>query len=259
MTPLTDKDPFPFGVHKGQPMEKVPARYLDWLIDQPWISRWPAIKEDGVDYEIKRRTREYAQGLNTKHVIASDGKTGLQPQSESGAIKNLKHRQELIMSGKRNKRSVWTINTQPCGEAHFATFPPDLVKPCLRAGTSEWGCCPTCGSPWERIVEKQMGERHESENQTIGSGRGKSGDQGKHTEPTQITMLGWQPTCKCPKHEPVSCIVLDPFAGAGTTGLVAEEEGRNSILIELNPAYIEITKKRTAQQGLFCKSKKEVS
>ena len=45
MKVLSDSDPFPFGKYKGTPMEKVPARYLDWLIDQPWISRWPAIEE----------------------------------------------------------------------------------------------------------------------------------------------------------------------------------------------------------------------
>ena len=48
--------------------------------------------------------------------------------------------------------------------------------------------------------------------------------------------------------------ILDPFAGSGSTGEAAEMEGRNSILIELNPAYCEMAKKRTAQQGLFCKA-----
>lgn len=45
MIPLTDNDPFPFGAHKGKPMQEVPATYLDWLIDQPWIGRWPAVVE----------------------------------------------------------------------------------------------------------------------------------------------------------------------------------------------------------------------
>jgi DNA modification methylase len=52
---------------------------------------------------------------------------------------------------------------------------------------------------------------------------------------------------------PENGIVLDPFAGSGTTGKVAEELGRNSILIELNPKYISYIKERTAQRGLFCK------
>lgn len=78
----------------------------------------------------------------------------------------------------RNKRSVWTVSTKPFREAHFATFPPDLIKPCILAG------CPSGG------------------------------------------------------------LVLDPFFGAGTTGLVAMKAGRHFIGIELNEEYIEIAKKR---------------
>ena len=54
----------------------------------------------------------------------------------------------------RNRHSVWTITTQPFPDAHFATFPEALVEPCIQAGTSERGCCPRCGAPWERVVEK---------------------------------------------------------------------------------------------------------
>ena len=81
-------------------------------------------------------------------------------------------------TGFRNKRSVWTIPTKPFKEAHFATFPPDLIKPCILAG------CPVGGT------------------------------------------------------------VLDPFAGSGTTLLVAMQHHRKSIGIELNPEYIEIAKRR---------------
>lgn len=80
----------------------------------------------------------------------------------------------------RNKRSVWTVTTKPFKEAHSATFPPDLIEPCVLAG------CPPGGT------------------------------------------------------------VLDPFGGAGTTGLVAQRHGRNSILCELNPAYVDIAEKRLA-------------
>ena len=83
-----------------------------------------------------------------------------------------------------NKKSVWTVTTQGYREAHFATFPPELIKPMVLAG------CPEGGT------------------------------------------------------------VLDPFAGSGTTGMVAENLGRNSILIELNPKYIELIRKRTKQVGM---------
>ena len=88
------------------------------------------------------------------------------------------------INGKRNRRTVWTVATVPYKEAHFATFPPELIKPMVLAG------CPEAGT------------------------------------------------------------VLDLFAGSGTTGMVAENLGRNSILIELNPKYIELIKERTKQVGM---------
>lgn len=54
----------------------------------------------------------------------------------------------------RNIRSVWAIPTQSFPDAHFATFPEALVEPCIKAGTSEKGYCPSCGKAWIRVVEK---------------------------------------------------------------------------------------------------------
>ena len=82
-------------------------------------------------------------------------------------------------SNGRNKRSVWTIATQPYSEAHFATFPEEIPKLCILAGS-------------------------------------KPGD-----------------------------VILDPFAGSGTTGRVALELGRRAILIELNPEYVALAWERT--------------
>jgi DNA modification methylase len=62
---------------------------------------------------------------------------------------------EYIPAG-RNRRSVWTIATEPYPDAHFATFPEKLVEPCILAGTSERGACPACWAPWARDVK---GER----------------------------------------------------------------------------------------------------
>lgn len=80
--------------------------------------------------------------------------------------------------GKRNKRSVWTVATQPFKEAHFATFPPALIEPCILAGS------------------------------------------------------------------PAGGTILDPFGGAGTTGMVADRLQRNAVLIELNPKYAALARKR---------------
>lgn len=81
----------------------------------------------------------------------------------------------------RNKRSVWSVGSSPYKGAHFATFPPTLIRPCVLAGCPRWG------------------------------------------------------------------VVLDPFAGSGTTGAVAMEHGRNAVLIELNPAYVPLIEERLAK------------
>ena len=80
----------------------------------------------------------------------------------------------------RNRRSVWTVATRPFNGVHFATFPPDLIKPCILAGAPDGG------------------------------------------------------------------VVLDPFAGAGTTVMVAAQLGRNGVGIELNPEYAVMARERIA-------------
>jgi len=84
----------------------------------------------------------------------------------------------ITVKDTRNKRSVWTVSTQPCSEAHFAVFPPKLIEPCILAG------CPAGG------------------------------------------------------------IVLDPFCGSGTTGMVALRHGRRFIGIELNAEYVDMAHRR---------------
>ena len=86
-------------------------------------------------------------------------------------------------TGNRNRRSVWTVSTKPFSGAHFATFPPSLIEPCILAGCHEGGT------------------------------------------------------------------VLDPFGGAGTTGLVAARHGRNAVLCELNPEYAAMARARIEGDG----------
>ena len=115
-----------------------------------------AMKEKAVKGDSGAGARNYT-GINGRERLT---------QSESSRIEG------------RNRRSVWTIATQPYPGAHFAAFPPDLIRPCIQAG------CPPGG------------------------------------------------------------LVLDPFGGSGTTAQVAIQEGRNAIIIELNPKYVELAQKR---------------
>jgi len=62
---------------------------------------------------------------------------------------------------------------------------------------------------------------------------------------------GWRPTCDCPEHEPVPCIVLDPFGGSGTTLEVATKLGRQGVITELKPQYVELAHERNPELPLF--------
>jgi site-specific DNA-methyltransferase (adenine-specific) len=145
----------------------------------------------------------------------------------------------------RNRRSVWTIASEPFAEAHFATYPPALVEPCILAGTSERGVCAACGAPWVRVVERTLtrpgvtgGATPYDSNRPDGMTLRAGGFGGGST-----TTTGWQPSCAC-NAATVPATVLDPFAGAGTTGLVADRLGRHAVLIELNPSYAAMARRR---------------
>lgn len=155
----------------------------------------------------------------------------------------------------RNKRTVWVINTQPTNYAHFATFPEKLVEPCIKAGTSERGCCPKCGKPWQRVTEKQSStpQRTGDWKATGENHRNDIDRKGGFYDSESITT-GWLPGCECDAGEPVPCIVFDPFAGSGTVERVAIRLRRWSIGTELNYQYIrEIATRRTAdiQPNIF--------
>jgi DNA methylase len=149
----------------------------------------------------------------------------------------------------RNRRSVWTIPTQPYRGAHFATFPERLVEPCILAGTSAAGNCPECGAPWERSVRRQRlhnGEpRHDLavwRNSQPGSPIGAQGD-GHWRYATEVTTTGWHPGCAHDR-PPVPAVVLDPFAGSGTRLAVAVRLGRRAVGCELGAEYLALIQER---------------
>jgi DNA modification methylase len=160
-----------------------------------------------------RRAVELAEqaGLTQEHLDAiravgiTDGKAGV---TQSGAGRNDPavqaladearealggYYREFVTPLQRNRRSVWTVPTRPYTEAHFATFPPGLIEPCVLAG------CPEDGT------------------------------------------------------------VIDPFAGAGTTGLVALRHGRSFVGIELNPEYVEMARRRIVDDAPLLNQWNEVA
>jgi DNA modification methylase len=149
----------------------------------------------------------------------------------------------------RNKRSsVWTVNTKPFSEAHFAVFPPKLIEPCVLAGTSEKGCCARCGAPYRRVVERTAMVINRSTRGVQMGEFGKTAASGNVVAPASARTIGWQASCKC-NSSIIPCTVLDPFTGSGTTGLVALRHNRNFIGVELNPEYIEMSRKRLSSDA----------
>ncbi len=152
----------------------------------------------------------------------------------------------------RNTRCVWTIPTQAFPEAHFATYPEKLVEPMIKAGCPEF-ICSKCGKAREKIYETDL---------KYCSGSGKAGNipNGKYAGSEQAlsgtydirmgpnidkTLVGYT-DCGCGA-EFTSGVVLDPFAGSGTTLQVAARFNRNYIGIELKPEYVEMAEKRVMQ------------
>ena len=188
------------------------------------------------DAEAIKETSEYA-GDPRESVERGgfDGKTNAMPGREAFRA----------FTQTRNARSVWTIATQPYPEAHFATFPEELPRRCIAAGTSEKGCCPSCGAPWMRVVER--GTTPDTSAKGSRFDHGKTGVNGLgRVQPGERFLkqaTGWRAQCD---HggDPVPCVVLDPFNGSGTTGAVAVRMGRRYIGIELNPEYVKLAERR---------------
>jgi len=154
----------------------------------------------------------------------------------------------------RNIRTVWDIATAPYSGAHFACYPPALVRPMVRASTSERGCCPTCGAAWVRVVERTAMVIDRSD-RTHEMGRTRSS--GTMIEPPTANTLGHRPACDCPGLDgdspwpqidmhpdgeanwpTVPCRILDPFVGSGTTLIVARAEGCDGVGLDLSGTYL---------------------
>jgi len=153
----------------------------------------------------------------------------------------------------RNRRDVWTISTAPFKGAHFATFPPALVEPCILAGTSAKGVCPECGAPRERVAEVHKGERSDTANpKTTALGRAHSHGHSSHQpgwralEPDKVHLLGWRPTCDhggdwrlvaTPTGEVED---VDPTMDTGRAGMNrprGQNEGRRPMYVWAQRAY----------------------
>lgn len=141
------------------------------------------------------------------------------------------------------------VNPHPWKEAHFATFPPKLVEPLIKAATSERGACAECGAPHRRVLERGADVPCGPERKRADApGAVLSGSSAfRRGAYASYGTVGWKPTCNCGA-DVVPCVVLDLFAGSGTTLSVALKLGRDAVGIDLNNEYADMTRKRIADE-----------
>jgi DNA modification methylase len=118
-----------------------------------------------------------------------------------------KSREEQMNSAGKNPGDVFEITTKPFPDAHFAVYPSALCDKPIKASCPPTVCA-ECGAPYERESE------------------------------------GWSQTCECDTDDTEPGIVIDPFAGAGTTLLKAKQLGRRFVGVELNAEYADMARAR---------------
>jgi site-specific DNA-methyltransferase (adenine-specific) len=166
-------------------LSKQPRYYFDKPAMQEPVSGGAHARGTGVNPKAKLPASNYSRANGPNSRMARERIPGGDASKRNASRWNVRPKQNASFAAAlaglvdtRNKRSVWSVATHPYRGAHFATFPPALIRPCILASA------------------------------------------------------------------PVGGIVLDPFAGSGTTGAVAIAHKRRAILIEINPDYIPLIKQR---------------
>ncbi len=158
---------------------------------------------------------------------------------------------KLFVEYMTNPADVLDIPTAPYKGAHYATFPPNLIAPLIRATCPRWAC-PVCGQGWSPVVEKfSPPEEMYQHNPSAFGGRGAKNPTGGgmgggqkvqdwlDAHPPQIKE--YRPTCDHPHtiEEAVPGIVLDPFLGSGTTVQVAKQLLRRGVGLDISMDYLD--------------------
>jgi len=152
-----------------------------------------------------------------------------------------------INSNGRNKRAVWSICPQPFKEKHFATYPEELCETPIKAGCPEF-VCNKCGKAREKIIEREgLSSADYMRDKDKSNFKSEQGQKQNIRAPREVferkIIEKGLTNCNCNAGFSGG-IVLDPFFGAGTTGLVALKQNKQFIGIELNPEYIKIAEER---------------
>ena len=171
--------------------------------------------------DLTRRTNKYWSD------DIADGGTGKQNKGRD--------RREFYGQQGRNKRTVWTIPTKPYPEAHFAVYPAELIRTCIKAGCPK-EVCKKCGKAREKVFEVINRTPKKEDCSTKQYAKSTHGNEGERVDKGYTDCgcnAGFRPG-----------VVLDPFAGSGTTLEEAIRQGKNYIGIELKDDYIDLINKR---------------
>jgi DNA modification methylase len=226
------------------------------LIGIPWMVAF-ALREDG--WFLRGEALWHKPNAMTESMLSRPGRS-----HETVFLLTTGPRyyfDRLAVPGTQLLRSVWTIPVNRYHGAHFATMPAALAARCVLTASSERGCCPECGRPWTReIVRERMPTRPGTDIKYLSKSDGDEqsaaamgwnrpqviGNRDPQRHVTKYVTEGWKPGCACDAGDPVPAVVLDPFAGSGTTLKVAVELGRRAVGVELNPEYLPLIAERMA-------------
>jgi len=175
--------------------------------------------------------------------------------SEGGFVQGIWHGRAGNHPSGRNPRSVLDVPTSPYKGAHYATFPPNLIAPLIRATCPRWAC-PVCGQGWAAVVEQRIDGTPRNEQGRYAEHEGGDGTNSwlskTDTHGTaSANVLGYRPTCshKHTQEEALPGIVFDPFLGSGTTVKVAQDLLRRGIGIDISMEYLDLQAKIRTGQG----------
>jgi site-specific DNA-methyltransferase (adenine-specific) len=140
----------------------------------------------------------------------------------------------------------WAIPTHPYPGSHYATYPPDLCERPIKS-MCPMRVCTVCGEPSRRLTDVRYDGGQRGFTSDNGTGRG--GHQGIPTARKIVETTGWTDCgCSTDGSHWRNGVVLDPFAGSGTTLAVATGHGRDAIGIDLDPRNFDLARERV---GMF--------
>jgi hypothetical protein len=194
-----------------------------------------AVREPHENQSIERSTRD-----DNRHEYS---------RRQSVANEETLNPEQFVHPNGKNPGDVFEVTVKPFPDAHFAVYPTELCERPIKSSCPP-KVCAACGTPYDReTVEK---------NREVAGGSpafdldetGYKDRTGNHQGCREGFTLPerevgeWDQQCDCETDDVRPGVVLDPFAGAGTTCLVAKDLGRRFIGIDLNPEYVAMAQKR---------------